>query len=198
MGQGVVELVETIDQAIFGERVDLKDVLRAVWQRYGLLFEVDLDRQIRRFGDARQQIGHDRLRQADRQKTVLDAVAVENVAKTRRYHNFNAIVMKRPDRILARRAATEIDVADDDARVSTRGFIQHELGALGAIFVEPQVVKKILAETPAARFRKKAGGNDLIRVDIRLEERGCPRFQSLERPHVMPREASCARRSDDP
>src|SRR3984957_9373577 len=195
--QGVLELVKAIDQAIFGEWVDFERVRWAIRQRDRLRFEIHPDRQVRSFGDPRQQIRNDRLRQPDGEEAVLDAIGVEDIAEARRDNDFEPVVGEGPDSILARGATSEIDIGDHDARITVMGLVERKLWAFCSVHVEAQVVEQILAEAAAAGLLQKTRRNDLVCVDIWLKEWGRRRFQTLERLHFIPRAASCARRSDD-
>src|ERR1019366_4159934 len=74
-----------------------------------------------------------RARQADRQDAVLEAVVEEDVSEIRCDDAANAEIEQSPGCMLARGAAAEILVGDDDLGFTIRLLVQHEVGVFRAV-----------------------------------------------------------------
>ena len=74
----------------------------------------DLDRRV--VLDDAHDARHDVLRQLDRHETDLQAVVAEDVGEARRDDGPEAVVLERPDGVLARRAGAEVRPGDQDRR----------------------------------------------------------------------------------
>ena len=83
---------------------------------------------------------------------------MEDIAEARCDDDFEPVVGERPYSILARGAASEIDVGDHDARITVMGLVQRKLWAFRPGGVEAEVVEQILAEAAAAGLLQKRGG----------------------------------------
>ena len=95
------------------------------------------------------------LGQLDRQQPDLRAVRAEDVGERRRDDRLEAVVLQRPRRVLAARAAAEVAPVDED-----RVRRQVPAGLLGP------VVEEELAEAGALDALEELLGDDLVGVDV--------------------------------
>ena len=105
------------------------------------------------------------------EQSVLGRVLRKNIPERRRDHTADAVVVKRIDRGLARRAAAEIAPGHDNPRVTPAGPIEREVRPFVAGGVETQIVKQDLAVFALARQLEIARRQDLVGVDILSRER---------------------------
>ena len=118
MLQRLADVVQPVQQRVLAERVDVEVDFLAVRPDHHLALEIDGDARVAaEFRIVDQRIA-DRARQADRQQAVLEAVVVEDVAERWRDDAADAEIGQRPRSVLARRAAAEVLVRDDDLRVA--------------------------------------------------------------------------------
>ena len=164
--QRLADVVEAVQQRVLAERVDVEVDLLAVRADHDLAFEVDGDARVAAEFRIVDQCVADRARQADRQQAVLEAVVVEDVAERGRDDAADAEIGQRPGGVLARRAAAEVLVRDDDLRVAVGFLVQDELGAFLAGAVEAQRVEQVHAETGALDGLQEARGDHLVGVDV--------------------------------
>ena len=114
--------------------------------------------------DQRAQLGG---RQHDRDEADLEAVRGEDVAERRRDHDLEAVVLERPGRVLAGRAATEVRTRDQDLRPRAVRVVQLEFRPRPTGLVEAPVEEEELTEAGALDPLQKLLGDDLIGVDVR-------------------------------
>src|SRR5689334_5212215 len=103
VAQREADLVETVQQAVLAEIVDVEaEFLRAVAGRYRLRLEIDDQTES---GESRvvEQPVDLVLAQHHGQQAVLEAIGEEDVGERRRDHAAEAVVAQRPGRVLARR-----------------------------------------------------------------------------------------------
>ena len=111
--------------------------------------------------------------QLDRQQADLGAVRAEDVGEARRDDGPEAVVLQRPGRVLAARAAAEVAPGDEDLVAR-----QVPVGLLGP------VVEEELAEARALDALEELLGDDLVGVDVvAVEDRHRPgdRLDGLHR-----------------
>ena len=148
------DVVEPVEQPVAALGVEL--------ERHRAAVEADLERLEVDLALARlHQRAHLVLRQHDRQQADLRAVGEEDVGEGGRDDRLEAVVLQRPRRVLARRAAAEVRAGGED-RV---------LGQAPARLLRP-VVEQELAEAGALDPLEELLGDDLVRVDVGARERG--------------------------
>ena len=143
------DVVEAVEQAVLDLGVDLEAC--AVPARPAHLLRGEVDLRLAGVGDRRDVLGG----QLDRQQADLRAVGAEDVGEARRDDRPEAVVLQRPRRVLAARAAAEVAPGDED-RVAR----QVPVGLLGP------VVEQELAEARALDALEELLGDDLVGVDV--------------------------------
>src|ERR1700682_3999414 len=99
--QQKTELVDTVEQAMPGERIERELVRAAVRQRHRLRRQIDLHLGARRFSEQREQSRVSGLREHDGKQPSLHRVVAKDVGETRAYHYAKAKIEQRPRRVLA-------------------------------------------------------------------------------------------------
>src|SRR5258706_1875416 len=123
------DLVQTVQQAVLAKGVHLEaEHVTAIGIGHRLRAKIDDQGESRERRDAREYPVHLGFRQHSRQQAVLETVVVEDVGVTRRDQRAETIVVERPGRVLARRAATEILARHQDIRALVARLVQHEIG----------------------------------------------------------------------
>src|SRR5262245_25019161 len=93
VAQAEADLVETVQQAVLAERIDVEaKALRPVRRLYRLGVEIDGELEPREGSGVVEQLVDLRLRQHHRQETVLQRVAGEDVAEGRRDDGTETVV----------------------------------------------------------------------------------------------------------
>src|SRR5260370_35694491 len=141
------DLVEPLEQAVLAESIDFEAVHVARGRGQFLAIAIDGEVRARLLRKPGLQGSHLRGRQHDRQQPVLEAIVEENVAEARRDDGAKAVIPQRVDRVLARRAAAEVLLCDEDTRAALRRLIQNETGLPRAGLVEPRIVATNAPET---------------------------------------------------
>ncbi len=130
------------------------------------------------------------VRHHDRQQRILQRVAFEDVGERGADHGAEAELRERPRRVLARTAAAEVIAGEQDLRRPVpRGVFRMKSGFRIALRVIAPVAEELLVEAFLRRGLQKAGGDDLVRVDVvvRASARGAIRKGervSQDGPHV--------------
>src|ERR1700751_2519287 len=93
---------------MIAERVDIEVDDATIGAANFLGFEIDRERCIGAALGVLHQLGEVFWRDNDRKNTVLEAIVIENIGKTRRNDATDSKIEERPGSVLARRAATEI------------------------------------------------------------------------------------------
>ena len=108
------DVVETVHERLLRVRVERELELEPVRMRDAQALEVDRQLVARgdRLLDPRELAGRER----DRREAAQDRVLPEDVAERRRQHRAEAVVLERPRRMLARRAAAEVAAGEQDRR----------------------------------------------------------------------------------
>src|SRR5512142_1841411 len=125
MAQGEVDVVEALDQARSGMRVEREALLEADRRRAhdpGLDIDRDLERRIAL--DGTHEPGDRGLRQLDRYDAVLHRVRAKDVGELRRDDRGESRLLERPRRVLARGSAAEVRAGDEDARARVARVVQ--------------------------------------------------------------------------
>ena len=125
-------------------------------------------------------------RDLHRQDAVLEAVVVENVAERGRDHAGDAEILERPGRVLARGAAAEIVVGDQDLRLAVGRLVEHEIGILAAVVAVAPLGEQALAEPGALDRLQILLGDDHVGVDIDHPQRRRDAFEHGELFHFRP------------
>ncbi len=107
----------------------------------------------------------------DGHDAVLHAVVRKYVGERWRDDGAKAIIQKRPRRVLARRAASEISACHEDRRALIAGRIQNKRGVQRAACGVAPIVEQEFPEARALDALQELLRNDLIRINIRAVER---------------------------
>src|SRR5258706_1062275 len=182
------DLVQTVQQAVLAKGVHLEaEHVTAIGIGDGLGAKADDQAEARKRRDVMEYPVHPGFRQHDRQQAVLETVVVEDVGVTRRDQRAETIVVERPGRVLARRAATEILARHQDIRALVARLVQHEIGVglapcrvharLAMIEISPGV-EQIDAETGALDRLQELLRNDRVGIDVGPIQRGDKAFEA--------------------
>ena len=112
-----------------------------------------------------------RFRQHHRQQAVLHAVVGKDVGERWRDDGAEAEIVERPRRMLARRAAAEIAVGDQDAGAAVTWLVEREVRVERAVRRAPPVVEQKLPEAGALDALEELLGNDLVGIHVGAVER---------------------------
>src|SRR6202171_2442508 len=153
--QGQAGIVETVREAMFVERIDIEGDDAAIGAANFLGFEIDRERRIGAALGVIHELGEVFWRNNDRKNTVLEAVVIENIGKTRRDDAADSKVEERPGSMLARGAATEIISRDKNFGFAIGRLVQDERGIFGSILLVAE-----FGEKPAAQ----AGALDCLEI----------------------------------
>src|SRR4051794_13300881 len=140
-----VDVVDAAHQAILAQRADVETVSVPVRRDYRLVRQIDGDLGAGLFAQLPPEIMDHRFRQRDRDDAVLDAVPLEDLAEAHADQRLQPKIHHRESRALARRAATEVLIGDENFRVAIGRLVGREIGAGLALVVETQVVEERLA-----------------------------------------------------
>src|ERR1700730_17458480 len=144
--QGQAGIVETVREAMFAERVDIEVDDAAIGAANFLGFEIDRERCIGAALGVIHELGEVYWRNNDRKNTVLEAVVIENIGKTRRDDAADSKVEERPGSMLARGAATEIIFRDKNFGFAIGRLVQDELGIFRSILLVAEFGEKAAAQ----------------------------------------------------
>src|SRR3954468_18780790 len=122
---------------------------------------LEVDRKLLAGACPRHQLFHLLVRQLHREQPDLQRVLAEDVAERRRDHHVEAVVLQRPRRVLARRAAAEVASREQDGAAL---LVQLEVRVLHPVEEEE------LAEPRALDPLQELLWDDLIGVDVRAVE----------------------------
>src|SRR5205823_4692928 len=136
---------------------------------------LEVDGQLLAARRARHQLAHLRRGQLDGEEADLERVLAEDVAERRRDHRVEAVVLERPRRVLARRAAAEVAAREEDPPMLP---IQLEVGILAPVEEEE------LVEAGALDPLQELLRDDLVGVDVRTVEHDRRRGDRAERLHA--------------
>src|SRR5208282_4021943 len=165
------DIVETLEQTLLLERLDLEMRRPSEIVGHGLLFEIDREPvRLVIAGGAKNMLDLGG-RQRDRKKAVLQTVVVEDIGELRRDHRAEARVIERPHRMLSRTAASKIVARDQNRRALVARLVQREIFVLGAVGIEPPVDEQPLLEAGPHYSLQKLLGDDLIGIDVGAIER---------------------------
>src|SRR6185503_7485150 len=166
VAQRKADLVETVQQAVLAEGVDVEaEFLRAIRRRHRLAFQVDRQLEPGKRGGVVEELVDLVLAQHHGQEAVLEAVGEEDVAERRRDHAAKAEVHQRPGRVLARGAAAEVLAAEKDRRALVARLVEDKARVL-APRGEQRVGEAGLLDGLQVFLR-----DDLVGVDVRPVER---------------------------
>src|ERR1039458_2975918 len=123
------------------------------------------------------------LRQDHRQQPALERVVAEDVREGGGDHGPDALVVERPDGVLARRSAGEVAPRDEQGPAPVLGPVEDEGRSLRPAFVVAPVVEEEGAVAGPLDPLQELLGNDLIGVDVGAVERDDHSVLGVERPH---------------
>jgi energy-coupling factor transporter ATP-binding protein EcfA2 len=126
VAQGQADVVPTIQQAFLAERVHLEAERFAARHGHGLRGQIHHQPITRRGLDLAEQAIHHFGTEANRQQTRFEAVGEKDIGEARRDHATDAVLVQRPDRVLARGTATEILPRQQDGRAPVARLVQAE------------------------------------------------------------------------
>src|SRR6266849_236120 len=169
-------VVETVDQGVFAERVDVEaHQLAAVRGRDRLFLEVDNEPERGKSGDLMEQPVHFAFRERDRQQAVLAAVVEEYVGVGRCEERAKTVLGKRPGRVFPRASAAEVLARKQYAGALVARLVEDEIGVertartrlVRPAFVEvAPSIEEIRPEPSALDRLQELLRNDLVGVDI--------------------------------
>src|SRR5580658_3083617 len=180
---GHADVVETLEQAFFAVWIDVEFDHAAVGAADFLLFQIDAERRIGAALGVVEQFFQIFGRHLDRQHAVLEAVVVENVAERGRDDAGDAEIHQRPGCVLARGAAAEIVVGDQDFRLAIGRLVEHEIRVLAAVVAITLFREQALAQPGALDGFQILLGDDHVGVDIDHFQRRRDAFQHGELLH---------------
>src|SRR3984893_16274090 len=186
--EGQAGIVETVREAMFAERVDIESDDAAIGAANFLGFEIYRERRIGAELGVIHELGEVFWRNNDRKNTVLEAVVIENIGKTRRDDAADPKVEERPGSMLARGAATEIIFRDKNFGFAIGRLVEDELGIFGSIFLVAEFGEKPAAQAGALDCFQILFWDDHVGIDIGDVERrrdtgeGCEFFHFLRSP----------------
>src|SRR5260221_6791565 len=164
--QRETDLVETVHQAVFAERVDLEaHGPRSVRRGYGLIPKIYSQLETGKGCRFIEQAVDFGLGQHDREKPVLEAVVEEDVGERRRDDAAKAVVHQCPGCVLARGATAEVLARKMDRRAVVARLIENEVGVAA-----PGADQRV-REAGALDRLEMLLRDDLIGVDVRAVER---------------------------
>ncbi len=106
--QRQADIVQTVEQAMLAEGIDLKLQHLAIRTSHGLRLKVDTELITRLGLDLCKQLINLCVAQNDRQQAILEAVIEEDVGIARRDDAAKAVFFQRPGRVLTAGAAAEV------------------------------------------------------------------------------------------
>src|SRR3984893_11347334 len=170
---------------MFAERVDIERDNAAIGAANFLGFEIDRERRIGAAFGVIHELGEVFARNNDRKNTVLEAVVIENIGKTRRNDAADSEVEKRPGSMFARRAATEIIFRDKYFGFAIGRLVQDEFGIFGSILLVAEFGKKPAAQAGPLDCFQILFGDDHVGIDIADVERRRDTGKGCEFFHVI-------------
>src|SRR5207249_2600265 len=132
------------------------------------------------------QLLHGVARELHRQQADLERVLPEDVAVGRRDDRGEAVILERPRRMLARRAAAEVPPGDQNARALGLGAVELEARILAPVEEEE------LAEAGTLDSLEELLRDDLVGVDVLAVEHESARGDGAERRHATASSSSRA------
>ena len=133
--------------------------------------KIDLNLGLRVCLYGSEEVGEEGVRNDYGKDAIVQFVLLMDVGKEAGDDDPEAIASDSPCGMLSARAATEVAASDEDAGAGVGGIVEHEGGDGLALLVVAPIVKEIVAEALFRGGFEKAGGDDLIRVDV-LERKG--------------------------
>ena len=195
MLQCQADLVQTVDQAVLAERIDLEAADHVpVHPLDRLLRQVDDQLEAEEGLDVGEHLIDFRLREPDRQQAVLEAVVEEDVGEARRDHAPESVVVQRPRRMFTRRPAPEVLPGDQHGGALVARLVQHEVrvqrppavvhAGLAVIQITP-FVEQVRAEAGTLDRLQELFRNDRIGIDVGAVERRHDAAMNGERLHEI-------------
>src|SRR5215212_8954272 len=169
-------VVEAFHDAPAGEVVHLESLVD-VGGGDGELVQFDGDHGLRIFPDGLKKVLDGLLGQVDSEKAVLGRVVLEDVCEGRGDHRAEAMVLYRPDRVLAAGTGAEVLARDKYHGVFVLVPVHYE------VFVLAPAGEQELTETGALDALESVARDDLVRVHIRVTEGKRRPRDALDRLH---------------
>src|SRR2546422_8507454 len=134
---------------------------------HALLLEVDRELVLaaRRLMAA-EQLGDLLGQEAHGDDPVLTTVRKKDVRERRREDRAEAVLAERPDRVLARRTATEVLPGEEDARPPRNGVVELEVRIRSAVGPESPVVEQCRPEAGALHPLQELLRNNLVGIHV--------------------------------
>lgn len=178
--QSKANVIETVDQAVLAESIDIKVGELVTSGVLDLLVdEIDLDfaAGVGLSGD----LGQDGLvADDDGQHAVLEGVVEEDIGEGGGDDALDAEVEEGPGGVFTGTTAAEVGAGDDeDLRVAVDALVQDERGVLGAVLVA-ELVEQGAAKTGALDGLEELLGDDGVGVDVGAVHRGGDALQGGE------------------
>src|SRR5580704_3936061 len=160
------------EPAAFRRRLGLESFnFRGLLQGQAGIVEIVRERRIGAALGVIHELGEVFWRNNDRKNTVLEAVVIENIGKTRRDDAADSKVEERPGRMLARGAATEISFRDKNFGFAIGRLVQDELGIFGSILLVAEFGEQPAAQAGALDCLEILFWDDHVGIDIGDVER---------------------------
>ena len=183
----VTSIIEAAHQALFRRRVEREarsDSGRRGLERSRAHVDRDHRRRVMRHGTHERR---DRGRvDLDGDYPALQTVRAEDLRQPRRHHRPETGFVEGPDRVLARRAASEVRARDDDRRARVAGIVHDERR------VAPPRFEETLTESRSRDALQPVRRDDLVRVDVHAIDRQRASDHTAHGPHASPQEREVA------
>src|SRR5262245_56962051 len=162
------DLVETVQHAVLGERIDIEFEALTARGGYSLLLEIDRQTIAFRTVYVAKQAIDDFVVEPDHEQPVLEAIVVENIGETGRDDRLKTVLQQRPWRVLARGAAAEVLARQEYRGALVTRLIQDEILVERAF----RVIHAGLAVIQVTPFVEKIGpvAGALDRLEILLRD----------------------------
>jgi hypothetical protein len=170
--QGESDVVETIQQAVAHEVVDLKAGREAAIVIDLALLEVD-GQLIAILLGAAHEFSHFVFGERDVEESVLRAVVGEDVGEGWGDHGSEPVIGQRPDGVFARGPAAEILAGDQNTGSFVSGMVENERPVRLAVGRAPPIVEKEFSKSCALNALQELLGDDLIGVDVDTIQGDC-------------------------
>ncbi|CUX25040.1 hypothetical protein AGR7B_Cc270255 [Agrobacterium deltaense RV3] len=160
------DIVQTVQHAMALEFVDLEGDRAAIGAADFLTFQIDGENGVRSARRIVQQLFEVLGTDDDRQDAILETVIVEDVGEAGGDHAADAKIEKRPWRMFARGAATEIVTGYENLGVLVGGLVQYEIRIGRTILKITRLGEEALAKAGALDGLQIVFRNDHVGVDI--------------------------------
>ena len=181
LAQGQADVVQTVQQAILAKSIDLERIhQRAIAGTDDLAFQIDHETIAWEGAHFIEQVLDLRFGQDDGQQAVLEAVVEKDVGEAWRDHGTEAVLIERPRRMFARRAAAEVLARQENAGSLVTRLVQDEirvqrtLAIVAARFALVEItpfIEQVRAEAGTQDGLEELLGDDGVGIDVGAVER---------------------------